>query len=85
MTGKIVVTFEPVWAQADVIKAIYGVPKPTLLRLAGDGKIRSRRMADAGEIVDQRTTRVYRCADVAEWLDKEALDPAAGKTEQVVA
>jgi hypothetical protein len=73
--AKIVLQCEPVWAQADVIKVLYGMPKPTLVRLACEGKIRSRKLDDRQEECGERTTRVYRCSDVTEWIDREAIDP----------
>jgi hypothetical protein len=85
MTGKIVVTCEPVWAQAEVVKVLYGLPKPTLMRLASEGKIRSRRLDDRKDECGDRTTRVYRCSDVTEWIEKEAVDPESAKQSQEVA
>ena len=72
---KIELKCEPVWAQADVIKVLYGLPKPTLIRLACEGKVRSRKLEDVQENCAERTTRVFRCSDVAEWIEKEAINP----------
>lgn len=86
MTGKIVIQCEPIWAQAETVKVLYGLPKPTLLRLAGEGKIRSRKLEDVKANCAGTTTRVYRCSDISEWIDREAIDPIReSATETAVA
>lgn len=80
--AKIVLNCEPVWAQSDVIKVLYGMPKPTLTRLAAEGKIRSRKLEDRRDSVDIRTARVYRCSDVTEWIMNDAIDPVTSGEAQ---
>ena len=75
---KIVVNIKPDWVQSDVAKTLCGIPKPTLLRIAGDGKVRSRRCDDDAGRCNDHTTRVYKYQDILDWLDNEAIDPVKG-------
>jgi hypothetical protein len=84
--AKLVVEIKPDWVQADVAKTLCGVPKPTLMRIAGEGKVRSRRCDDDPSRCNERTTRVYRYQDILDWMDNEAIDPVkAAASGQAVA
>ena len=77
MSGDIryVLEVKPDWVQAAVAKALTGIPKPTLMRLAGEGKIRSRRMEDDAAKATDNMVRVFKYADILEWIEKDAVDP----------
>jgi hypothetical protein len=83
--GKIVVEFKPDYVQAEVAKALCGIPKPTLMRICAEGKVRSRRLDDDKARCNERTTRVYRYSDILEWIETTAIDPVATHTAEEVA
>lgn len=74
MSETIVVNIKPDWVQAAVAKTLCGIPKPTLMRISAEGKVRSKRVEDQIENCSARTTRVYRYADILEWIDKDCID-----------
>ena len=80
--GKIVVEFKPDYVQAEVAKALCGIPKPTLMRICAEGKVRSRRLDDDTARCNERTTRVYKYADILEWIETTAIDPHQQGTEE---
>jgi hypothetical protein len=83
--GKIVVEVRPDYVQAEVAKILCGIPKPTLMRICAEGKVRSRRLDDDAARCNERTTRVYKYADILEWIEKTAIDPVATHTAEEVA
>ncbi len=76
MSETIVVNIKPDWVQAALAKTLCGIPKPTLIRISAEGKVRSKRVDDRMECCTGQTTRVYRYADILEWIDKECIDGA---------
>lgn len=78
---RLVVDIRPDYVQAELAKTLTGIPKPTLMRLAADGKVRSRRLDDDPLRMTDQTTRVYRYQDIIEWIEKDAIDPVAAKVE----
>jgi hypothetical protein len=77
MSGEqpIIVVCKAIYAQAWKIKELYGVPKPTLVKAASEGKIKSRKLEDNPSLVTDRTTRVYCCNDVEAWIENDCVDP----------
>lgn len=71
---KIVVEMAPDWVQAALAKTLCGIPKPTLMRISAEGKVRSKRLDDRMESCNGKTTRVYRYADILEWIDRDCID-----------
>ena len=66
----IIIQTVPVWGTASVVRALYGLPAGKLRELAASGHVRARKLDP-----DSRSSRVvYRCADIGEWLDAEALN-----------
>ena len=74
MSETIIINIKPDWVQAGLAKTLCGIPKPTLMRIAADGKVRSKRAEDRIENCTPQTTRVYRYADILEWLEKDCID-----------
>ena len=78
---KFVLECKPDYVQAETAKVLCGIPKPTLIRIASEGKVRSRRLDDDPLRMTDKTTRVYRYQDIIEWIEKDAIDPVAAKAE----
>jgi hypothetical protein len=72
---KFILECKPDYVQAQVAKVLCGIPKPTLMRLAAEGKVRSRRLDDDPLRMTDQTTRVYRYQDIIEWIENQAIDP----------
>ena len=83
MSGDIryVLELKPEWVQAAVAKAMTGIPKPTLMRLAAEGKIRSRRMEDDAAKATDNMVRVFKYSDLLEWIETQAVDPVKLATD----
>ena len=81
--AKIVVEMPPDWVQAGLAKTLCGIPKPTLMRIAAEGKVRSRRMDDRLDNCTPQTTRVYKYSDILEWIDKDCIDGTANVDKEV--
>jgi hypothetical protein len=63
----VVVQVMPVYAQAAVMKAVTGVPKHILYRLANEHRVRARK-SDAA----RNGVCLFRVQDVVDWLNDEA-------------
>jgi len=57
----------PLWGTVERVQELFGVPPALTRRMAYDGKIRQAKLGDA-----KQATRVYRLADVEEWLESLA-------------
>jgi hypothetical protein len=83
MSETIIINIKPDWVQAGLAKTLCGIPKPTLMRIAAEGKVRSKRAEDRMENCTTTTTRVYRYADILEWLEKDCIDGTAPVDKEV--
>lgn len=83
--ATVVINIKPDWVQSDLAKTLCGIPKPTLMRITAEGKVRSRRCDDDTTRCNDRTTRVYRYQDILDWLDSEAIDPVKMDAHKEVA
>lgn len=64
----------PEWADAKVIKHLFGVGRSTLYRLEAEGKIRSSSLRERGKL---RGKKLFSCDSVASYIEKMAQPEAA--------
>lgn len=70
--NQIVTTIEvqkvikPIWCTAKSAHELFGIPPMWLNSLAKEGKLRTKKLGDA-----KQATRLYRVADLEEWLEGE--------------
>jgi hypothetical protein len=57
---------KPLWATVQTIQELFGVPPKITRQLAYEARIRQAKLGEA-----QQSTRLYRVADVEEWLESK--------------